>query len=552
MFSAVLGLLGTGISAGLGFMQAEQQQQLAWEQLSLQRRAQNFQQDMAMRQWRMAEENHEREKELEKYLKEQNEYNRKVLREEFDLRLGSQRERQAQAKREREYVLERQLKVDKDAAERQAFQIEQYMRNRDLSEDERAYAMRLLEEQRAIAKGEKDEDLRRYYEERGQAADERNFSISQLYRAQQIAAAERADDAAIRDTVINRANGLQGSLDAALRSLGPAPEVPRVTRSDIDNEVALRTATAISDVDRAITKVAGANEANLMRLGMDNSTRAEERRRDLASNAAIDYAKARDMARDSAMRYISGVQDELLQGYSADMARRGTVLGETANVAGAGLNVLTNLRPLRSENDYRINTPIASAIYARNTRSANQYQAPVGLGSAVYDRFNGGTSLGDFLGTASIASMMELNPGSRLQSAQTWGVTSPGTYFSGANAGFGAVANSAGQLARGAFQAAASERGGAMMGLSQALRSLGGLGDQMWQQRGTAAAANGNIYGSPIGPQMPADAGGGFMGPMPQWGSNFWETPGLDPSSQFGIMSGLGFGGDMPASGFGW
>lgn len=482
-FSAVLGLVGTGISTYASFNNGKQQQGVANEQLALQRRALMQQQGMAQQQFALGQSQLQRELAQEEYIRGINAQNRNLLFQEYQTRLNSQLERRGQAQRERGYVLDRQIKSDRDAASRQAFQLEAYLKNKDIASDEREYAKGLLEEQKRIASGERDDDMRRYYEERRMAVDERNFAIQQMQRSQDIARRERQDDASIRDSVLNRAVNLQGTMDATLRSLGTAPEVPRATREDIANEVALRENTAMSDVDRAVSRVASVNEASLIKAGMDNSSLAHERRAEIAARSGLEYAKARDAARDSAIKYVSGVQNELMEGYGADMQRRWQVLTEAGNVGSAGLNIMTNLKPLRSENDYRAPVQVGTGVYARNTRSANSYQAPVQLGTALYDRFNGGTSLGDFLGPATIAGMFDINAGTATAAPANWTVSSPSTYFGAAQNGMNTAASAFGTNAQRAQVSANMNEAGMYKGLAEGLQSVGGMLNRWYNQK---------------------------------------------------------------------
>lgn len=496
MFSAVLGLASAGIGAFTSLSAQREQAELAREQMDLQRRALNQQDTMAQMNWGMAQDQLRREREQERYIREANDRRDRMMEEEFNIRLGSQRERARMSREERNYVLERQVRLDREAADQRAFQLERYLENRSLAAEERSYAQRLLEEQRRIARGEADDDLRRYAEERLTAQEERDFAVSQFFDARDTARLERAQDSSIRDALIQRANGLQSALDQAARSLGGVRQAPEATREDIAAEVQRREELALADVDRAVTRVASVGEADLIRRGLDASTVGNARRGEIAEQAASEYARAREEARQQALNYISGRQNILMEGWNADMQRRDRVFGEAQGVAGAGLEAMLRLPQLRSANDFRTPLDVGTANFVRQTRSANDWRAPLNVGSAIYEADRVGSNMGPTLNLPSAAAFQELNAGSRtLPATQTWGITSPQAFAQLAQTGMAETARAYGQNAL-MFNTNAQRAGEAAgASISQVLRSLGTLGDRWWsgaytQQSPVIAGAN--------------------------------------------------------------
>lgn len=541
MFSEILGLAGSALGAfssmnaanqqySLGVANMQMQWQLAQEQMAMQRRALNQQEDMANMSWGMAQDQLRREREQERFVRETDEANRRMLGEEFNLRLGSQRDRSRQAQLERNAMLERQVRLDRDAARTQAFGLEQYLRNQNISADERQYAQSLLENARRTASGEADNDLRRFAEERMMAQDERNFAIEQLQNTQAVAMRERADDAGVRDMMIRRAGGLQSALDAALRGMGDMQDIPRLSREDIQAEVMRREDRAVEDADSAIDRVASINEADLIRRGLDASSPGLARRGDIAEQASDLYARARDQARDSALRFITGQQGALTENFNSDLRRRQAVLGEQGAVAGAGLDVLARLPQLRSANDYRAPVDVRTGIFSRQLRSANDWRAPVDMGTARFESNSGFMpGMGSTLNLPSAAGAMELNPGSRLLAAPNWNITNPSAFSGQAMSGMQGVASAYGQgaalqanlmgpMSTPFFNRADSAAAGAGASFQQMMRSLGGMGDRL--------VSNG-FFGSPqtyMGGYTQSHMGGIPLPPdRPTSFSNFWD-----------------------------
>lgn len=540
MFSEIIGLASAGLGAfssmsaannqyNLGVANMQMQWGLAQEQMSMQRRALAQQEDMANMNWGLAQDQLRREREQERFIRETDAQNRQMLGEEFNLRLGSQRDRSKQAQLERNTMLDRQVRMDREAARRQQAGLEQYLRNQSITAEERTYAKGLLDQAKRTASGEADADLRRLAEERLMAQDERNFAIEQLQYAQNTAARERADDSSLRDMIIGRAGSLQMSMDAALRGMGDMRDIPRISADQINAEVMRREDLAMSDANSAIDRVASVNEADLIRRGLDASTPGAMRRAQIAEGASDIYAQARAAARDSAMKYIGGQQAILTDNFNTDLARRRSVLGEQAGVASSGLDLLTRLQPMRSANDYRAPVQVGSGIFSRTTRSANDYRAPINVGSGVYESNLGLMSgMGDTLGLPSAAGAMELNPGSRLLAAPTWGITNPSSFAGLAQSGLANVGQQYGQMAQTQasmmgpmsqpfFNRADSAAAGAGASFQQMMRSLGGMGDRLVSQGGfgqqqTYLGYNqSSMGGIPLPPDRPTGGGWNFF-----------------------------------------
>lgn len=515
MFSAILqGVAAIGGVVG-GISSAQQNYAIAREQLDLQRQAQRQQYDFGMLQYGLGLDQLRREREQERYIREENARKQQYLEEEYGLRLDSQRARASQSMAERQYMLDRQVQVDRSAAQQRAFQIEQLLRNQDLAASEREYAVRMLEDARATAMGERDEDLMRYYSERDQALNERNFAIDEMRRAQTIASTERYDDLSLRNRILDQSTQLRDALFDTFTDLGDAPEAPRVTKAMLDDEIGRREDRAMGDVDRALDRVASVGEADLMRRGVERSSTATAKRAEIAERGADMYAKARDQARDEALRYMSGVQESLFKDYEGQLKQRSVAFQDVGNVYGAGMDVAKLLPQLRSANDYRSPVQVGSGVFTRQVRSANDFRAPINVGTSIYDR-EVGSGMGATLNLPSAAAMQELNPGSRLNANfSKFDVTNPSSFMSVAGSAINGAASNVGSpepWLRLATQGASSA-GSAFSNLTKLI--------QGWEQSG--GGGGGDVIPSSYGT-------GGLYVPVSSPSTGFSSNYGLVPN----------------------
>lgn len=507
MFSAVLGLAG----AGLGFItqqnQANASMELAYAQMAQQERQFQKQHDLQMMNLGMAQDANRERREWNEYLRDMEQMNRLLQRQERQFEIGELERLRTQQQEERQYALNRQVQLDRDAARTQAMQIEQMLRNQQLTQQEREFAIQQLQQTQAIARGERDQDLLNFYQERQTRELERQYQVSQYEQMRQLAQQERDVEMQRRQRVTGQIDSLRDNLASAFDSLGPMPERPGITREQIDADARRREEIYMSDVDRAADRVASVNEAGMMRSGVDIGTAATGRRGEITERIAQEYNRARERARDEALRYITGVQGTLFNEYNAAMGERGQTLGEVANVHGAGIQEMMSMPGLPSAQlqDY---LNLQSGVYNRDIRSANMYQAPVPIGSAV---FNGqfGSAMAPTLTPPSVSATAITNRTGVMQPYEQH-LLDPGQFMGNAgnigNAMLQARSNLTGNLLSRADRYAA----GAGSAFNDLLGSIGGFGNMMADRWGNPASTgtmgtgtigtNANLYSMPIGP----------------------------------------------------
>lgn len=426
MFAEILGLGASLIGSAQANSQANAQ--LAFQQYQ-------FRQQMEMQRANMA-----MARDAQRRQTEENEYQRQI---EQMNRLMAQQERQFQIQQNADYKnqlmaerreqIERQILEDKEAAKQREFQLQQLLQNQELRAEERDFAIQQLNEAKAIAAGERDDDMRRFMEEREMAKIEREFVINEYNDFKMQAQAERDQELAVRNQILGGINDLQFALYNTQQELGQAPQVAQLTQADIDREISRRQGQYESDIDRAADRVASVNEADLIRAGLDASSPGGRRRADITAQIGQEYQNARSRAYDDAMSYITGRTSALDQNVANIMANRGSILQETAGVAGAGLDQLQNIRQLPTATGaYQMAPNIRSAIYNRGISSANNYSAPVAIGSAVYDGINVGPSIAQYRVPATAAYNQAAGVGSAIFNPYNVGMTAPGQYMTNA------------------------------------------------------------------------------------------------------------------------
>lgn len=272
-------------------------------------------------------------KEENQYRRQIEQLNRSIAADERREQLRMSQEYKEQLMQERRVEIERQIQQDKEAARLSQLRLERILRNQDLAEDERAFAIQQLEQAKAVAGGERDEDMRRFLEERETKKIEREFAMAEYTDSKMRADMERQDDLRMRDQIMASIFGLQNTLQGTQSELGAVPMINQFTEADINAEYQNRLADYTADVDRGADKVASINEANLIRGGIDNSTTGTEKRGDIAARLGNEYNKARVRAQDDALKYITGMSSSMTNNINDIMKQRSGILSENASVA---------------------------------------------------------------------------------------------------------------------------------------------------------------------------------------------------------------------------
>lgn len=377
---------------------------------------------------------------------------------------------------ERQFEIDRQVRADQEAARIQAFRLEQMLQNQRLAGEEREFALAQLKQAQEIASAERAEDLKLYYENKLKTEIQRDFMMGVFQDAQAIAREDQNRDLAVRDRVVDQIDRLQGTVQAAYDSMGSAPTVERLTKADIDNEIARRTAQYTADVDRAADRVASVSESDLIRGGMDRSTTGTAVRGEVAGRLADEYQSARMRAYDDALKFITGQSQSLTQNVNDIMANRGAILTEAGGVAGTGLDALRNLPGVTSRmgalDAARL---VGDGTYDRSIVSANNYQAPVGIGSGIYESslYTLAPGMSEYGVGRSAAYNRAQGVGSGITNPVNLMLENPGTYFGYAANNSANMLNAYGNMYNNAQSSASGATSGFFGDLGEFLNDYG-------------------------------------------------------------------------------
>lgn len=474
MFSELLGL-GTGL---MGMFQANSQMEYQYsmflQQLQDQRDERTMMYGLAMDAQKKQDERNAELRQWESWAKQQSLAERQYQMQES--------ERYAdQLLAERQFEIDRQVRADQEAARIQAFRLEQMLQNQRLAGEEREFAIAQLKQAQEIASSERTEDLKRFYTNQKKAELQREFMMGVYQDAQAIAREDQNRDLAVRDRVVDQIDRLQGTVQAAYDSMGSAPTVERLTKADIDNEIARRTAQYTSDVDRAADRVASVSEADLIRGGMDRSTTGTAVRGEVAGRLADEYQNARMRAYDDALKFITGQSQSLTQNVNDIMANRGAILTEAGGVAGTGLDALRNLPGVTSRMGALQSAQlVGDGTYDRNIVSAGNYQAPVGIGSGIYDSnfYTLTPGMSEYGVGNSAAFNRSSGVGSAVVNPVNLQLEAPGTYFGYAANNSANMLSSYGNMYNNAREGASAATSGFFGDLGEFLNDYGGSIDK--------------------------------------------------------------------------
>lgn len=408
VWSAALGLAGNVYASNQASKQAN-------NALMEQRYAADRQMELANANMAMQIAQDRERRENNAYNRQIEEMNRGIAADERRYQQGVFEDYKSTLMDERREQRERQILEDREAARLSTFRMEQILRNEDISQDERDYAITQLNEAKATAAGERDEDLRRFLEERDQKEIERDFVVREYDESKRQTLLERQEAMSRQDNIMAQITRMQGDLASAQSAMGLAPEMKEISEADFDQEYNTRLASYTGDVDRAADRVASIGESDLIRRGMDQSTQATARRGEIAGRLASEYQNARIKARDDAMKYITGEAGAINSNVNDILGRRGTMLKEVAGVSGAGIDQLSRLGFAPSAADvYRNATSVPSEVYNRSVGSANSFRPPVNIGSAIYNSESPIASLADYGVTSSAATSANTGIGSAM------------------------------------------------------------------------------------------------------------------------------------------
>ena len=271
------------------------------------------------------------------------------------------------------------------AASERTFDIGELRRGQQTAASEREQALGLLEQSRQTAESERAQDVGQFERAATQRMSERAFQEAEYRQARAQAMAERNYDIQRRNMLDDATNRYGQALEQTISRFGPMAPVEYLGEADVAAESARREQVAVDDINSMADRVASINEANLIRGGMDASTRATAERSDVAARLGEEMAKARTAARSEAVQYVAGINDQIRLSDEMERLRRQSGIEEVAQAYGVPVQMLMQSPDVRSALGGPQFTDVGSAVYDRALVSGNDYSAPISVGSGNFN-----------------------------------------------------------------------------------------------------------------------------------------------------------------------
>jgi hypothetical protein len=491
---------GLQVASGLmGMKSADQQQQLAMQEFYAnqeQRRKDNNYRDMMMLQGVDAQ---ERENEMFDYYMGINDQNQALVLDQLGYSRDWVQQNRDFLLAEQEYEKYRISDADKNAAKERERQLQKLIDDEEVSKAERQRALEELDYVRSIAQGEREYDVRQYENDQLQSQLEYQYRMQEYERMMGIANDERQFVIDRQEKILTEAGIIGDEIDRVMAQFGDYTPPKRYTEADVERSNSQFLSDYMADADRAAEKIASVNEAGLIRSGVDMSSTGDSSRRELLREQINPlYHQARIQARNDAMGYITGLQNNEINAAQADLAARSGVMDEIMKREGMTLNTMMGLRDPTSAriNDYlSMGTGVLSP---RNLTSAGSYSAPLDIRSAILDRSLAGIAelgMASAMGTSTSAAGANPSSYDGQFTPQFPGMTDPSSYYGSARPN--APDNFFRPLGAGAVDAASSGYENIATGFSNLFQT----GNEWWNNRNTSNdlddlfSSNPSVYG---------------------------------------------------------
>ncbi len=469
-------LVGVASLAG-SMSQASSANRQAQEALAFQREQLNEQRRMADLNYGLAQQEAARLQEYDAYQREQNDWSRQWAEQNYSYNRDLLESNRDQQLRQYQYLQDRQAQLDASAAEQRAFEMEQFLKNQQLTEEQRDWVKSQYEEAKAQAIMQRNYGLDRQSRADALAGLERQFDLDQIYRAQSIAQSERQYEQDKQQNILSQIDALSSTLNNTVNGFGDLVPLKHYTRFDVDQEAQRRGDLYAQLIDRAADRVASVNEADAIRSGMSESTQNNRRRADITSQIAHEYQQAYGKGYDEAQQYIGNLQ-------AMEQDNRNQLLSEQQQKLQQLMTQLDPLQLAGQQGELRTSAigPQMQAQSAINNdinpfSVVGAYNGMNNVGSGVY---TGVPGTGNMAGTINLGSGVYgdglSTPGIQFNALST---PNPSAYMSNAASLIGAGNG----LAETMYQSAINSQNAA----SQAFgNSMANLGDMNWGNIGSS------------------------------------------------------------------
>jgi len=330
---------GAIISAAVGAYTSGKQAQASAEAAQADKRYSRGQGNLY---WTQAQQQLERDRYLQDVQLRQNQLNTRLSLEQRDF-LRSRMEREDEMlHRERGQQRDRRDFIDKSAASERMWQIQQMLRNQNLSKSERSVARKELQRLQGQYGLERQEDIDELKDYQRTLKSERLQDTQQFTKAQRIKDAERQSDLSLRNQLMQKSSRYADEMEETRKTLGPVTQALSYSPEAIDKIAAGRRAQTDKSIERAVTGMSSGMEADVMRKGMfapsaRPGSMAEDTMARIINNAASMYEQQYNQSYDWARNFMTGQQGASEQAQAAEIARQNALLGRTATTYGSPL-----------------------------------------------------------------------------------------------------------------------------------------------------------------------------------------------------------------------
>lgn len=170
---------------------------------------------------------------------------------------------------------------------------------------------------------------------------------AQLIEDRRAQANERSIDLANKSRILAATKKMRDDLNRALSAQGTLTAPTLYGASDVDAEAAKRSAIYTKALDQLSDRAMSANEAALIRRGMDanGSGDSVEQRAEMVKRLAPEYQKAVSQAEAEAQQLVGARNQNLTSQYELLKDQRSRALQEIMGAGSAGLDIEASLNP---------------------------------------------------------------------------------------------------------------------------------------------------------------------------------------------------------------
>ncbi len=242
---------------------------------------------------------------------------------------------------ERAYYLEQQALAQKNAERDRTMMMDRLAVQDTNAAQDREMAMQNYMDQRNLSNERISEERQMLQDAKAQQEAERQWQMDRIGTMDSLAERNRLDQLDQRNDYLAVLNDASSNFDNVLSSLGVLQTPEFLGEEFIDTEYDRLSDTYIAGVDRAADRVASINEADAIRAGVGDSSTGDFRRAEVAKRIAPMYQDAEARAMQDAIANAGGRNQLINTQYQAKLQERDRALQE-ANMQYQDLGFMRN------------------------------------------------------------------------------------------------------------------------------------------------------------------------------------------------------------------